>query len=628
MPKYVIHVLVMEKVAERLASSANEEEAELGRIMREHRGLAALGAIGPDLFFWAPDYVVCQVLLEFYDAWDAVKAAYDATIGKVVEAVEAVKDAVEDVMEVVSPGLVEILESVLDEAGETFDQFVALLTRGPLAAALRVENLLTDLADLPDATARIFDLFKPPLQEGKGEEEWYWFDMLHYRETGAFARRLLELARTEEERAYALGYLTHVATDFVGHGYVNQIVGAPYRNDVQRHVVVENFMDAWAFHEYVGGDIATDLVEWLDLPERLPEGVVDMLHRAFQDVYGDLPHPTLINGDLGGFLTREDIRTTYELFLRVTRSLEDSIRKPEEPFSGVMDVLEEMGERFWENLTNPPEPPEVEAGGCSVLDYLSFGATERSRECYESLVENIREWLSWFGEYLVWSLENFKRLLNLIEAALASLAAMQILALLYLLQLTLYGILQKVREVFALNALVYPPVSLVYTSHGRNLITPYQCGSEPGPYPAVWAIRNCLKCPGSEGYETPLTLPSTYSDRDTPRTFIEEVKLDLGALRAYAKAATPEETRRIYLSGSAAKGAAGPPGAGRVSVPRVGSAVELAAWMIRNWDRDPLATVNWNLDSDRGFGYKQWRGRLPPRSPDNLVEGETYDVYG
>jgi len=97
------------------------------------------------------------------------------------------------------------------------------------------------------ATSRfIFEKgLSPPLD--KPQKEWHWFDMLHYRNTGDFARALINKATSNEKKAFAFGYLSHIATDVVGHGYVNQVVGGPYRKNVQRHVVSESFMDSWKF---------------------------------------------------------------------------------------------------------------------------------------------------------------------------------------------------------------------------------------------------------------------------------------------------------------------------------------------------------------------------------------------
>ncbi len=615
MPKYAVHTLVALKVAEDLERAGREE----GSIMLENRGLTVVGAIGPDLFFWAPDYEVCQVMLDILEAWDEIKGLYDATIGKVAEALEAIQEQVEDLARPLAPGLVALIEQILNEVEETANLFEQTLRRGSLALALGVDDLVADLGDMPTVTARIFDMFRPPLQDGKSELDWYWFDMLHYRQTGDFARALLENARSPAQRAYALGYLTHAATDVVGHGYVNQIVGGPYRTHVQRHVVVENFIDAWAFREYVGGDIATDLVGWLDLPGQLPDDVVDLIYRAFRQTYEDYPHPMLINKSQKGFLTREDIRTTYELFKRVTEYLEDRIRPPEEPFSGVLDVLEEALEDWIDSL-EPPSPPDTSGGTCSVLDYLAFGLTEKSRECYEDLVESIADWLEWIGEMVAWSFETIHKLVNLLITALASLPAMAILGILYLIQLTLYKLLMMIRETLALHGLAYPPNSLLDTAHGRNLITPYQCEFAAGPYPAVKGDENCLKCPRT-AYEYPRTLPASYPEDATPKTFIEELPLDLEVLTSYAVAQSPEDTRSLYFPPPSLAAA---PGVAKAHVRPMGSAVEVAKWMIQAWRESPYATVNWNLDSDRGFGYRQWRGRLPTSPPNHVVEDEAY----
>ena len=618
MPKYAVHTLVALKTAERLrGAGVRIGDDDPGSIMLDNRGLTVVGAIGPDLFFWAPDYEVCQVLLEILDAWDRVKTIYDNTIGKVVEAIEWIGDRVEDLAEALAPGLTSLFGAMMQELEETADLFEKTIRKGTLALVLGLDDLIADAGDMPTVTKRIFDMFKPPSQDGKPEQDWYWFDMLHYRYTGDFARALLENATTPAQKAYAYGYITHVATDVVGHGYVNQIVGGPYRTHVQRHVVVENFIDAWAFREYVGGDIATDLLDWLDLPDSLPEDVVDLIHRAFIETYSGVPHPMLIHSD--GFLTKADIRTTYNLFKRVTEKLEDHIRPPEEPFSGVLDILEEVLENFVESLA-PPSPPKVEEEMCSAGDIFSFGATESSRECYSNFVESLGDWLKWLAELALWSLELIKKIFDLLATFLSALPVMAILGLLYLIQLGLYKIMMWFREILALHGLAYPPSSLLDTAHGRNLITPYQCEFSAGPYPRVSGDEICLQCP-SAASETPNTLPASYPEDATPKTFIEGMPLNEEALRNYATAKAPEETRRLYLSVQPSPVTALTPV--EAAVMPMGSALEVASWMIENC-RDPLGLVNWNLDSDRGFGYKHWKGILPTSPPNHKVLNERY----
>ena len=128
------------------------------------------------------------------------------------------------------------------------------------------------------------------LQNNEPETKWYWFDMLHYRKTGEFAKNLVAIAQsgTDRQRAYAYGYLSHITTDLVGHAYVNQIVGGPYRLHSQRHTVVENFMDTRQVFEEDGSSVNQTLLDKLSMPdtyEPLHEEICDMLHQAFINTY-------------------------------------------------------------------------------------------------------------------------------------------------------------------------------------------------------------------------------------------------------------------------------------------------------------------------------------------------------
>ena len=49
--------------------------------------------------------------------------------------------------------------------------------------------------------------------------------------------------RAEQFLAFAMGYMTHVATDTVAHSFVNAQCGGPYRDHPQRHHLIENHID-------------------------------------------------------------------------------------------------------------------------------------------------------------------------------------------------------------------------------------------------------------------------------------------------------------------------------------------------------------------------------------------------
>ena len=81
--------------------------------------------------------------------------------------------------------------------------------------------------------------------------------MFHYRKTYAFAKKLDEIANenggSEQHKAFALGWMSHCATDVTGHSFVNEKCGGPFRLHWQRHHLVENHMDSHVYDSQHGG---------------------------------------------------------------------------------------------------------------------------------------------------------------------------------------------------------------------------------------------------------------------------------------------------------------------------------------------------------------------------------------
>jgi len=595
MPKTAIHVIVLDEVIRRLKMSDNEIEKKLGMLMSQHRSAAVLGAIGPDLFFWAPDFEAARKLYNFYKNWKMVVDLYNETIGKVVRAMEALGDPVEDAVESLAPSTISLVKMLIEEVNETVRLLKSVIATTLFSEVIEGYNALSDISGSPRLFHALFDELMPPMQKGKRESEWYWLDMLHYRDTGRFAANLINSAEQDPQIAYALGYLTHIATDIVGHGYINQIVGGPYRMHLQRHITVENFIDSWKFYEVYNASINEKLHSILELPSSLPPEIIDLIHDSFKKTYEERPHPNRINKPYNGFLRREDISATYDAYRFTIEALKSvSIRPPEEPFSGVMDVLSEaLG-----GIHAPPSPPKPKRM-CDIEDILAIGLTERSRECYEEFAKSIEEWLEYLGELLEWTLETILAIIDLITAALLSLAIITLMAILYAIQLLLYILLRNFRQLYVLAGLLYPEPDELESAHARNLITNYQCESVVGPggYPRLHSCNlNNLQCPDTE-IEQPGTIPALYhrGAEITPDSFI--IKEEFGqqtidSIMQYSRASTPEKTRELEMAGHA-----------------LGNAVSLSCWLILNAflkNNLDIVYTDWNLDSDRGYGYKCW----------------------
>ena len=619
-------MIVAEQSFEKLKQSQKISEKKIGQLLDSHRHAVVLGSMGPDLFFWAPDYEIVKWPLQFYKNFYFLIELYDNTIGLVKDTIDELGKPIEKTANYLAPNTIKIIKSLIKEIQNTLSTFTSTLSTGLFAGIIEGYDFLANMGNLPTLSHQLFDMFKPPLQGGKNEEKWYWFDMLHYRFTGKFAKNLVKLSKTDEQKAYAYSYLTHITTDTVGHPFVNQIVGGPYRLHPQRHATCENFIDTWSYHKQYGESINSTLHDRAKLPKsekpykmnyQLSNDITNLLYQAFIDTYKNPPsnmRPKNINKDKGenaGFLTEEDIQETYKVFCFIMQVLGNSyVEKPKEPFSGILDILNDL----LKNFKAPPSPPQT-SSACSIWDILSFGTTQKSRDCYSNFVQNIGTWMEYIGELLKWAFETINSLLDMITTILLSLPITVVMAILYGIQILLYGIYRQARLVLALNGFVSPePDEVLGLSFGRNLITPYQCiyittfapeedfTKTKTNYPRTHSCTiNHLQCPSTTP-ETPTTTcswyPRTYDL--TPDIFIRNEPFNEQNIQLYAKAANPNETRQIQTK--------------RLTI---GNAIDFSVWMIKNainQNQPDIVYTDWNLDSDRGYGFKCWNANNLPKT--------------
>ena len=311
MPKYGIHHIVLKEAAAQLAALQDPLARSAGEAVHAELPSAVIGSVGPDLFFWGPDYAIVKKLYRLYRNIEEVVAIYNRVVAPIRQVTDAVGEATEAVVGSLAPNTLELVKLLVAEVKQTAALFKSALGVNLLNGVLDGVNLVTDAAGLGSASQAFFQFFVPDLHHNRKEKDWYWFDMLHYRRTGLFARGLVRPdGLTPRQKAFSYGYLSHVAADVVGHPYVNSIVGAPYRLNVQRHVTAENFQDSWKFARYYGGEsINRTLLSRMGLPERLPTDVGDLLDRAFRGAYGDLPvdrRPGRLHGRCFGNLSAAD----------------------------------------------------------------------------------------------------------------------------------------------------------------------------------------------------------------------------------------------------------------------------------------------------------------------------------
>ncbi len=542
MPKYGIHHIVIKNAVSQLYGLGTEPALQAAENLLSEMPAANLGAIGPDLFFWGPDYAPVAVLNRLYTNIQSVVDLYNQVMQPVRDVLNAVGEPVEALVETLAPNTIDLIRTLITEIQETAALFKSAVGTGIFAGVLEGADLINNAAGLGPLSHQIFQMFVPDVQHDALETSWYWFDMLHYRSTGPFALSLVNGAASRAQKAFAYGYLSHIATDVVGHAYVNRIVGSPYRLNVQRHVITENYMDTWKYAQfYAGESINQTLFSRLGLPNSLPTEIGDLLYDTFIQTYASIAHPQRLSSD--GFYTRDQIDETYQAFYRVLELLASmQVERPQKPFTGVGEILANALDQF----STPPSPPDTSSSTCSFLDILAAGITESSRECYEGFFEEVANWLNYLGELIEWTIQSLLALIDLVTTLVLSLPICVLLALLYGIQLLCYQVYRSARLVLATNGFVTPEPDELDTSIGRNLTTLFNtCTVNFQSYPSVGVpYRSHLVCPVAQ-VENPGTAACFHLAvvDSNPDRFIRLEPFDPRALSAYASARNPSQTR-------------------------------------------------------------------------------------
>jgi hypothetical protein len=188
---------------------------------------ASLGACGPDFLYLLMDYGSDAQDLENI----LVKTA--ATFDSLAELLGGIQEQIDGLVSSITMG-------VSDSIKQTSQMLSAVMREGLFAL-------------LASGGFNPFAFFESRRQTDRPREEWFWADVLHYWRSGRFAENLVREANrlgNPNLIAYALGYSTHYVTDVVGHPFVNQVVGGPWRLYWQRHHLVENFIDAYIWDRW------------------------------------------------------------------------------------------------------------------------------------------------------------------------------------------------------------------------------------------------------------------------------------------------------------------------------------------------------------------------------------------
>jgi len=251
MPGWYIHLEAAKLAADRLRAADvppglgldPTESVRLGELCHTWRNYLAVGALGPDLFYLLPDFkdpvgsTLMHVVTWLLDTWETIDTQI---IGPYEDWFGSTSSNDADLINGLTSGLAGQLGAAIDElSGAMWSDLEALVTR---------------FHDL-------FGILTSGPPQGVAESAFYWSDMCHYRRTYEVPRRMYEVARDNElaatndkdrfdaqaQQAFALGWMSHCATDVTGHAFTNAKSGGPFRLHWQRHHLVENHFDSQAY---------------------------------------------------------------------------------------------------------------------------------------------------------------------------------------------------------------------------------------------------------------------------------------------------------------------------------------------------------------------------------------------
>ena len=248
MPGWYVHLESAHDTADRLRTGAvpagfpisTGDAQTIGEHCHTWRNYLELGSLGPDLFYLLPDFknttgqVIRQVVQWALDVWEVLDSEF---VSKWEKWIDPIATNNSQLASQLTGGLSTQLAQVLDEA---------------------ISSLMSAFKGLLATMGDWFGVLTSGVPQAFGDDAFYWSDMFHYRRTYQFpfvlftqAKDALASAGTDEERqdaeariAFAVGWMSHCATDVTGHAFTNAKSGGPYRDHWQRHHLVENHMDS------------------------------------------------------------------------------------------------------------------------------------------------------------------------------------------------------------------------------------------------------------------------------------------------------------------------------------------------------------------------------------------------
>lgn len=602
MPGPALHHMIVDRLKANIQANKGLGDldpanyAGLQALLADPRNLPYLfiGCHGPDPFFFNTKDLnpalgkfveIHNDLVDFLR--DFEKTLLSAVPQPVLDALEGFEELANEVIED---------SALLSEIKQTFDDLNQLLTG---FGALLTEALKKYVSDF-----NLFDIISHPYRDGAAEGDWWWFDAMHYRKTGKFAEAMLEATRdmSSPHHLYALGYLTHVAADTVGHAYVNLYCGGPYRSQAQRHKTGENFQDVFNLLSVTGADFNFSKLHHLynfnfdGGPEpaedpTAPSAFATFLADTLNKIYQEDPDA---DPDYAKAISASDIDDTYRLWYRFMKGFTETGTLPPPVAYSLTAELREVWEKTVDNLDD-------------VGDFLEDAVDQAGKFGILSIFIIL-------AALIAAAVMAAAALADGIAGAIATLGTATIRYAACLIYEQLYNAFQMFRLAIALNGLAFPMREHLADPRFRQFITPAFPDStgvnaaavapfEPllrftpdflgDPLAAIFNQERHLIYPLTDGEKRDVVpAPGSYFNQPFTHPAFGRIPLDrelIDELVALAQSPNREEAQLVSILGERT----------------LGNALDLSGVLYERWFRGG-ALPGFNLDSDRGYGFLCW----------------------
>jgi hypothetical protein len=260
-PNLAFHIETLDLVTKQLLAVGDPKGTLLAN--PNNQPFAALGALGPDLLRYAPP---SQKLADALDS--LVKTGQQVTTLPSDLLLELFLNPLGAAYSVVFRELVVPLWPVLDQIKAFLDKADAVAAAEDKIAAVElateVPGIINQATGLKNTLPQTVTNLVPVIGQIIALPPWLQQNMafplapsdpkanrlsefLRWHKSGAFAAALVKLAKTPAQQAYALGWLVHYAGSITGEPFINNIAGGPYRTHWWRNRLAGNFVDAWTF---------------------------------------------------------------------------------------------------------------------------------------------------------------------------------------------------------------------------------------------------------------------------------------------------------------------------------------------------------------------------------------------